>query len=100
MGCLFCKKKYKIKKEIFVKHSLPDNRFIGFSKSQRIGESVPEDVQAIVNEKVNDRGKRLGICQVCSAIYSFLGTRRCRICGCFLAIKASLPNTRCPLRKW
>jgi hypothetical protein len=100
MGCLFCKKKYKIKKESFVKHSLPDNRFIGFSKSQRIRESVTEDVQAIVNEKVGGRGKRLGICQVCSAIYSFLGTRRCRICGCFLAIKASLPNTRCPLRKW
>jgi len=99
MGCLFCKKNYTSKKESFKKHRLLDNRFIGLRNNQ-INQSELEDIQPIVNVKVSHRNKRLIICRACPSLYSFWGSRRCRICGCFLAIKTTLLNTRCPLRKW
>ena len=41
--------------------------------------------------------ERLAICKACPQL---LPTGTCSECGCFMAIKAKLPNASCPLHKW
>ncbi len=41
---------------------------------------------------------RLKTCNDC--IYLMRSTNMCRVCGCFMKIKAALPSSVCPLGKW
>lgn len=47
-----------------------------------------------------DTKARLDICETCPHRSSHLLGYRCYACGCFLKVKAKLPNEHCPLRKW
>lgn len=42
--------------------------------------------------------KRLDICNECPQFDSLL--TRCKVCGCFLQIKARLNKAKCPQNKW
>jgi len=42
------------------------------------------------------REQRLGVCGACE---HHTGVR-CRLCGCFTAVKTWLPHERCPIEKW
>ena len=42
------------------------------------------------------RRVRLATCEACE---HHTGTR-CRLCGCFTAVKTQLPHERCPVAKW
>jgi hypothetical protein len=41
---------------------------------------------------------RLGICKVCPAYRP--KTNTCRKCGCFMKLKTSLQDAKCPIGKW
>lgn len=40
--------------------------------------------------------KRLTICRECK----YLEGNKCKICGCFMALKGGLSATNCPVKKW
>jgi len=42
------------------------------------------------------RSNRLAICNSCK---EFDG-RKCKLCGCFMFLKAALAATSCPIKKW
>ena len=42
--------------------------------------------------------ERLAICNECPWFYKKLA--KCRRCGCFMHLKTSLENAKCPLDKW
>ena len=52
------------------------------------------------NKRVTEKQykNRLKTCNDC--IYLVRSTNMCRVCGCFMKIKASLPSSSCPLNKW
>jgi hypothetical protein len=56
---------------------------------------MEEEEQSTTAEK---RKKRLDICNGCE--YFFKHTKTCKQCMCFMPVKASLKNSRCPLYKW
>lgn len=41
---------------------------------------------------------RLDICNNCDRLIQL--TKQCKECGCFMALKTKLKNTKCPLNKW
>jgi len=41
---------------------------------------------------------RLGICRECPEYFKFTGN--CKVCGCFMRVKASIGTLKCPLNKW
>jgi hypothetical protein len=41
---------------------------------------------------------RMGICQVCDRFAA--ATQTCEICHCFLPLKTTMANARCPIDKW
>lgn len=40
--------------------------------------------------------ERMAICQTCP----FFTGKRCRKCGCFMALKTTLRQATCPIGKW
>lgn len=40
--------------------------------------------------------ERLDICKTCK----FFTGRRCVKCGCFMSLKGTLTNAKCPVHKW
>ena len=50
--------------------------------------TVPEDV----------RQARWDICESCDKLYK--PTNSCKLCGCFMKIKTTLPFAECPIKKW
>ena len=42
--------------------------------------------------------KRLEICKTCPSFKK--NTQRCGKCGCFMSLKATLLQAKCPLGKW
>lgn len=49
----------------------------------------------------SDRGlieHRLSICNSCSAFRK--NTKRCSKCGCFMSLKSTLKQAKCPIGKW
>lgn len=42
--------------------------------------------------------KRLEICKSCPHLMKW--TNQCKECGCFMDLKAKLPNASCPIHKW
>ena len=43
---------------------------------------------------------RLGACDVCPYIRKGWEGRRCKLCQCFVAIKAKIPSQQCPAGYW
>lgn len=41
---------------------------------------------------------RLAICNQCEWLHKRL--QKCRKCGCFMALKSTLKQAKCPLEKW
>ena len=41
---------------------------------------------------------RLSICSTCE--FYRPKTNQCKKCGCFMKLKTSLENAKCPIRKW
>jgi len=52
------------------------------------------------NEKkrITDPAERMKICKQCEYLTSQFA--RCKICGCFMAIKTKIPMTKCPDGRW
>lgn len=50
----------------------------------------------IIPEKEFDN--RINICKTCE--FFAQKSQRCRICGCFLLIKAKIKAASCPKQKW
>lgn len=50
------------------------------------------------NPEVEEKIKltRFEICQSCEN----LNNDKCKICGCWMPLKARIPFTKCPLNKW
>jgi hypothetical protein len=42
--------------------------------------------------------QRLEICKVCPAFNKYLN--KCRKCGCFMQLKTTLLQAKCPIGKW
>jgi hypothetical protein len=42
--------------------------------------------------------QRLAICNVCPAFKK--NTKRCGYCGCFMQLKSTLQQAKCPVDKW
>lgn len=50
--------------------------------------TVPEDVKEA----------RWNICASCDKLYK--PTNSCKLCGCFMKVKVTLPFAECPVKKW
>lgn len=72
-------------------------------KTQKPDESCPlekwQDLK-MDNEKkrITDPAERMKICKQCEYLTSQFA--RCKICGCFMAIKTKIPMTKCPDGRW
>jgi ribosomal protein L32 len=44
------------------------------------------------------KAHRLSICESCEHFRQT--TRTCRLCGCFMDLKATLDRAKCPAEKW
>jgi hypothetical protein len=44
--------------------------------------------------------QRLALCSRCPQQIITMGARRCRLCGCFLNLKARIPSETCPAGVW
>jgi len=44
--------------------------------------------------------KRLDVCRQCPERGRLIGRDVCKLCGCFLRLKAWLPAERCPIGQW
>ena len=42
--------------------------------------------------------ERMGVCEACDRYNEDSGT--CEICGCFMKLKTTMANLRCPIDKW
>ena len=51
----------------------------------------PRSDQALIEQ-------RLAICNVCPAFKK--NTQRCSKCGCFMQLKSTLKQAKCPIGKW
>ena len=39
--------------------------------------------------------------EICKSCINFISlTKQCKLCGCFMRMKTSLPNATCPIEKW
>ena len=47
---------------------------------------------------VADPVARLNICSTCEHFQA--GACRCRLCGCFMQLKARIPQAKCPDGRW
>jgi len=45
-----------------------------------------------------ESNRRFEICKQCPELIKL--TNQCKKCGCFMAVKTTLENARCPLGKW
>lgn len=70
------------------------------SISTKIKEVKKATKDIFQNKRVTEKQykNRLKTCNDC--IYLVRSTNMCRVCGCFMKIKASLPSSSCPLNKW
>lgn len=61
-------------------------------------DDILKEIKEFLHNKPNLLAeKRLAICKGCEYYGSY---GRCTKCGCILAIKARLPNMKCPVSKW
>lgn len=44
------------------------------------------------------KSNRLSICKACPHLIKL--TKQCTKCGCFMDLKTSLENSKCPMGKW
>lgn len=67
---------------------------------ENLGDSRPWDLINPNTEYLNDEdtGKRLDLCRSCDKYIKL--THQCKMCGCFMNLKAKLKNASCPLGKW
>ena len=42
--------------------------------------------------------ERLDICNQCEFLRK--GSQRCKLCGCFMTLKTTLKQAKCPIGKW
>lgn len=42
--------------------------------------------------------ERFNICLQCDKLYK--PSSSCKICGCFMKVKTTLPGAECPIKKW
>ena len=54
------------------------------------------DKRGVVPDSVYE--KRISICKECE--YYFKPTMQCKVCKCFMFMKAKVINTSCPKDKW
>ena len=54
------------------------------------------DKRGVVPESIYE--KRISICKECE--HYFNPTMQCKICKCFMFMKAKVINTNCPINKW
>jgi hypothetical protein len=45
-----------------------------------------------------EKERRLSICEQCQFFRTW--SRTCRKCGCFMDMKVTLDNAKCPMHKW
>jgi hypothetical protein len=66
---------------------------------------LPElQINQVSKEEYN---KRFDTCQKCEHYSNllpgdegYIGDHTCKLCGCYMLIKCSLPNVSCPINKW
>ena len=52
------------------------------------------------NTKKYSYAQRIEICKSCEHSYTSLKRVRCKVCKCFMEIKARIPYLSCPKDKW
>ena len=68
--------------------------------STKIKEVKKATKDILKNNRVTEKEyeDRLKTCNDC--VYLTRSTNMCKVCGCFMKVKASLPSSSCPLGKW
>jgi len=56
------------------------------------------NIQAALAKAREARDKKLAICKECPELRQSI--MQCKICGCFIPVKAAIANQHCPLDKW
>lgn len=60
----------------------------------RIGFAIIKGVKVVV--PIEEQERRISICKSCE---QFTG-KTCKLCGCFIRLKARLETEHCPIKKW
>lgn len=71
--------------------------------AKNLGTSIVRNMQSVVSGnglRISDEeaNRRLSICNGCE--YFDQIQKRCKKCGCFMAVKTYLKAEKCPLGKW
>lgn len=52
----------------------------------------------LAEKEVSD--KRMEICESCEHINVVFLIKTCKLCGCLMNVKTTMPNATCPIGKW
>lgn len=67
----------------------------GFKSLFNVAKNIVTNTEQIVTEEV--KNERRAICETCPML---LKTRQCAECLCFIDLKTTLKQEKCPLEKW
>lgn len=71
-------------------------------RMQEVAEKTADNMIDNVKEKImvpeEIRVQRWEICASCDKLYK--PTNSCKLCGCFMKLKVTLPFAECPIKKW
>jgi len=59
---------------------------------------MSEKKKTLVKKIQENIKNRLNTCENCSEYRKTI--KQCKVCGCLVPLKASIPSSKCPLNKW
>jgi hypothetical protein len=59
---------------------------------------IKDKLNGIIEVDEDTRKSRFSICQSCDELTEKWHT--CKICSCWMPVKARIPGTKCPIGKW
>lgn len=68
------------------------------SAAQAVVSEVRAKIAKVAPVTKEEVARRMVICQSCE--HFIFGQRRCRLCGCFAALKTRLRSQHCPEKRW
>lgn len=71
-------------------------------QAKNLGRAVADHVRTGAKTTTGElQRQRVAICETCPDMgTSGVWANRCKVCGCFMKVKASWAEQKCPLGKW
>ena len=66
--------------------------------AEKTAGTMVEGIKEKITVPENVRQARWDVCESCDKLYK--PTNSCKLCGCFMKVKTTLPFDECPIKKW